>query len=1229
MEARVRVFDWSRTPIGAPEEWSPALRATVRIVLANRFPMLLWWGPDYICIYNDAYRSILGRKHPWALGQPVRNVWSEVWHILQPLIDTPFHGGPATWNEDHEFPLNRSGFVEETHFTIAYSPVPDETASGGIGGVLATVHEITEKVVGQRRVTILRDLGTRSSDAKTPEEACATAAETLVSHPKDVPFALLYLTDDSGKQCRLAASAGMAPDADMRVETIALDDANAAWPLGVAQASGELMVVENLGGRFTHLPLGPWSDPPLTAAILPIRSGGGPGRGFLVAGISPRLTLDGSYRDFLELATSQIATAIANAEAYEYERLRAEALAKLDHAKTAFFSNVSHEFRTPLTLMLGPLEQLLKNRDALSDIQQERLTVAHRNGERLLRLVNSLLDFSRIEAGRLTASFEPVDLSALTASLASNFRSVMEAAGLDLQIDCEPLSDPVYVDRTSWEKIVLNLLSNAFKFTFEGRVTVRVASDGDQAILSVSDTGTGIPAAELPHIFERFHRVEGARGRSYEGSGIGLALIQELAKIHGGTVRVDSRVGEGSTFCVSLPFGNAHLPEDQLRAKSSASLAHADGFLQEAGTWLDPARERPVPKRPEEAPRSSRPRILLADDNADMRDYVASILGDDYDVVPVRDGEAALKAARELSPDLILSDVMMPGLDGFGLLAEVRSDPQIRDTPVIMLSARAGEEARVDGISRGADDYVTKPFGARELTSRVRTTLNLQSMRRASEAERAIHAGQFETLLNQAPLGVYVVDADFRVLHANPTARAVFSKVPELIGNDFDQVLRALSPRDYADEVSNIFRYTLETGEPYVVPERSTRRFGAQGQKYFEWRVDRMLLADGRYGVVCYFHDISALVLARQKIAASEERLALAVEGSGMGTWDVDLVKGDSVWSPQHFAMLGYPYAPEGTASMEMWQARVHPEDLDLVNRRIQQALVTGCRYASEHRIVRADTGETYWLSEFGQVVTNEARIPVRFVGISFDITARKRAELELVSTAERLRRANSDLEQFAFSASHDLQEPLRGVRVYSELLGLRLADQLPEGARECLTQVSESAERMEILLRDLSTYIEAWGIERNFTKSVETEVCLNAALANCATAIKEAGAQVEHGPLPSLHVDPTRLQQIFQNLIANALKYRRSDAVPLIRIRAERQDDMWRFAVQDNGIGIAPPFHAQIFGLFKRLHSRQRYPGTGVGLALCGRIVEQYQGRIWVESQLGEGSTFYFTLPA
>lgn len=740
----MRQMDWARTPLGPISSWSPSLKMMARFLLANRFPLLLWWGPEFCQIYNDAYRPILGTKHPHFLGRPVSECWSEIWHVLKPLIETPFNGGPSTWMEDITLEINRYGYVEESHFTIAYSPVPDETVPSGIGGVLATVHEITEKVVGERRIVALRDLSTHSVDAKTVEEACDAAAATLTEDPKDVPFALIYLLDADGKSARLACAAGVETGTLLSPEVISLDhpDAEAAWPLPTAIRTEAAVIVENLSARFGHeVPAGPWPDPPQQAVITPIRSNiAHQLAGLLVVGVSSRLRLDDSYRSFIELAAGQIATAVTNARAYEEERKRAEALAELDRAKTTFFSNVSHEFRTPLTLMLGLLEDTLTE-DGLPRHAQEKLKTAHRNSLRLLKLVNTLLDFSRIEAGRIEAVYEPVDLATFTSDLASNFRSAIERAGLKLVVECPQLEELVYIDREMWEKIVLNLLSNAFKFTLAGEIKVAVKPAGETVELVISDTGTGIPSAELPHLFERFHRVKDARGRSYEGSGIGLALVVELVKLHGGNIRVTSQVDRGTTFIISIPTGTVHLDEQRIgapRVLSSTGL-RAQTYVEEALRWL-PAetdfQSTTMIRSSSQSAASSAGRILLADDNADMREYLCHLLGSNYEIIAVADGETALAEAQKRSFDLVLTDVMMPRLDGFGLLRALRADDRTRAIPVIMLSARAGEEQRVEGLAAGADDYLVKPFSARELLARIESNLKLARLRHEQERRK-------------------------------------------------------------------------------------------------------------------------------------------------------------------------------------------------------------------------------------------------------------------------------------------------------------------------------------------------------------------------------------------------------------------------------------------------------------------------------------------------------------
>jgi signal transduction histidine kinase/DNA-binding response OmpR family regulator len=741
---QMRAIAWQDTPLGPPETWHQSLKTVVRILLTSRYQMWMCWGPQLTMFYNDAYGPTLGVKQQWALGASARDVWKEIWPDIGPRIEHVLQSGEATWDEGLLLFLERSGYPEETYHTFSYSPLADD--DGKIVGMLCVVTEETERIIGERRLFSLREIAAEIAGNNTVAAVLEALRRQLNNNLKDLPFTMTYLFDDEG-MARLACSSGVEANREIAPPAIDARDPNAIWPAEEILARRTVLNLSDLKDRFESIPTGAWDKPPREAIIAPIaRQGQEQPAGFLVAGINPYRRMDDAYLGFINLVAGQMTSGLANARAYEEARRRADALTELDRAKTAFFSNVSHEFRTPLTLMLGPLEDVLSRADELPLKEHRQLVhIAHRNGVRLLKLVNTLLDFSRIEAGRVQAFFEPLDLAGYTAELASNFRSALEKAGLRFTVNCPPLAQPVYVDRDMWEKVILNLLSNAFKFTFEGGIAVGVAAsyDGTHAEVTIRDTGTGIPASELPHLFDRFRRVEGARGRSIEGSGIGLALVQELVKLHAGTVRVQSQVGEGTEFTVSLNFGSAHLPAGRIgkAAAQSAGGTRAQAYIDEALSWLeDTSRAAEPGSLPGEfgvigpLAGASEQRVLIADDNIDMRTYLQKLLRTaGFDIDAVGDGEAALAAIRAHRPDLVLSDVMMPKLDGFGLLAALRADQELRDIPVLLLSARAGEEAKVEGFAAGANDYLTKPFSARELVARVRANLDLATLRRESE----------------------------------------------------------------------------------------------------------------------------------------------------------------------------------------------------------------------------------------------------------------------------------------------------------------------------------------------------------------------------------------------------------------------------------------------------------------------------------------------------------------
>lgn len=759
--------DWAATPLGPPETWPQSLSTAVSILLTSRFPMWMAWGPQLTFFCNDAYRrDTLGRKYPWALGRPASEVWAEIWDDIGPRIERVLSTGEATWDTALLLFLERSGYPEESYHTFSYSPLRDD--DGRVVGMLCVVSEDTLQVIAERRMTTLRDLGSDPSLVRTEEEILRFADRQLSQNLRDLPFTLTYLFDESGS-AQLAGTSGIASDHPAAPKLLT-GEPGELWPLA-EPTRGEEVLVDIGGDAYPPLPSGDWREAPTQALLVPLLQQGGSPSGFLVAGLNRYRLLDEAYRGFVTLVAGHIAAGIGLSRSYRSQERRAEELAELDRAKTTFFSNISHEFRTPLTLILDPVAEL-RRADNIDENAREELDVVWRNGLRLTKLVNTLLDFSRIEAGRTQALYQPVDLGSLTAELASVFRSAIERAGLIFDVDCPSTGDPMYVDRDMWEKVIFNLLSNALKFTFEGRISVTARRDGDEAVIQVADTGTGVPADEMPRLFERFHRIENAKARSNEGSGIGLALVKELIGLHGGTITADSTEGRGTTFEIRIPFGSAHLPDDAIAPDrgNRATGSGADAYVEEALRWIPGDVTEDIEQSAYAATAfdsgpataSASARVLIADDNADMREYLTRLLrADGYQVDAVVDGRAALEAVRAHAPDIVISDVMMPRLDGLGLVAELRADRRTSAVPVLLLSARAGQEASISGLRAGADDYLVKPFAAAELLARVRANVELARL-------RDHHARWRTALVDSLQEAFFVCDDEGAVIELNP-----------------------------------------------------------------------------------------------------------------------------------------------------------------------------------------------------------------------------------------------------------------------------------------------------------------------------------------------------------------------------------------------------------------------------------------------------------------------------
>jgi PAS domain S-box-containing protein len=1247
----IRGHDWSRTPLGPIESWPQSLKTSVNLIVNARHPMWIGWGEGATFLYNDAYIEVLSlSKHPWALGKPAAEVWPEIWDICGPLLDKVFHRAEASFLDDVRLLMNRGDFVEETYYSFSYSPIRDEF--GRVAGLFCPTADVTPKVINARRLGTLSELSANALVQKTTDAACTSVAATLGKNPDDIPFAVLYLVDSEGKQARLEQTCGLARGIDgltPHLVELNMADGQCLWPLAEVIKTGRTQIVSVK--NVEALPLGAARQRVSQAMVLPVTSRAEGGTvGILIAGVNPARRLDTEYCTFYELIAGQIATAIQNVRAAEEERQRLEALAEIDRAKTAFFSNVSHEFRTPLTLMLGPVEELLsKSHTDLSPAAKMQLELVNRNGTRLLRLVNTLLDFSRIEAGRMQATYQPTDLAAFTVELGSVFRSATEKAGLRLELNCPRLSQPVFVDRGMWEKIVLNLISNAFKFTFEGRIALTLTETEDHVELRVLDTGVGIPPEEIPRLFDRFHRIENTRSRTHEGSGIGLALVQELVKLHGGSVGVQSEVGVGTTFIVRVPLGSAHLAAERIgRTRTLTSTAMgAAPFVDEALRWLPeadfgeaadevPADDEliPVPCPPllqDDAATAARPLILVADDNADMRQYLVRMLAERYDVQAAADGQAALERIRENPPALILSDVMMPNLDGFGLIRELRSDPATRTLPIILLSARAGEESRVEGMEQGADDYLIKPFSARELLARVQTHLELARVRKESEEALRRRTEQFETLLNEAPLGVYLVDGDFRLRAANPLALRAFDN-SDSIGRDFDEWTHTRWPQERADEIVGIFRHTLETGEPHVEAEWIQKRLDIQVRQFYEWQTHRIPLPEGGYGVVCYFRDISAQVHAREAIQESEQWLRLATQAAELGIWHWFPDGDRSTWDNDRMYEIFGRTREDGPFSEHEFTTRiVHPDDRDTLHRALLATLQNGVRLFAQGRIYRKD-GACRWVEFTGQLERRADGSALCILGTVLDIHERKQAEENYRRLADTLdaevRLRTRELEQRNVEVVRQ-SEQLRDLS--SRLLRSqdeerrRLARELHDSAGQILTALGINLARVAQHADQIPAHLakdadDSLRLVQQLTQEIRTmSYLLHPPLLDEA-GLAEALGWYTKGLMERSGLDitlviakdfgrlPREMELVMFRVVQECLtNIHRHSVSKTALIRIARERGTIDLDVQDEGQGISPEKLAQI-----------QSQGSGVGITGMRERVRQFGGQMTIHSDSG-----------
>lgn len=1324
----IRTTDWSSTPLGPRQRWPQSLRTVVGIVVESKLPMVLLWGPELILLYNDACRPIYADRHPGALGRQAHEVWSETWHLSEPVISAVMSRGEAVFREDVPFSIRRRGHLEHACFTLAHTPVRVE--DGSIGGVFVTMQETTAAVERSRQlresearfrvvVESSRD-GINMLDLKTGEYVFMSPAQVALTgfsaeeingfsaeealgrvHPDDRHLSLeqqrrIAAGEDPGgtlveyrwkvesgeyrwfsdsrtlvrdEQGQPVALVGVSRDVTERKraedalraseQKYAAIFANSPFALALSRMPDVTFVAVN--DAFLRMfecsrdeVIGKTS---VDVAITDAASQAEVRAELLARGAvrdleCTRTTRSGAQRhlslnvDWVSIGGEQhvlttIQDVTSRKEAEEVRRLYEQTKA-LDELKTRFFASISHELRTPLALVLGPTERHLAAADTPPAVRRD-LAVVVRNARTLLGLVDDLLDIARLDAGRMGPAYAEVDLVRLARRVADRFEVFIEEEHIAFSIEGPPRL-AAEVDPEKLQRILLNLLSNAFKLTPSGgRVRLTLRETPERVCLEVADSGPGVPVERREAVFERFGRLDSSVTRRFGGAGLGLSIARELAVLHGGTISITDAPEGGARFVVELPRmappGVVVRSADEGLDRRSLARPRAAGEDRSAGPWVATAGTGPL--------------VLVVEDNPDMSRFIAEVLGGEHRVAVAFDGKQGLEAAKALRPDLILCDLMMPEMSGEELVLAARRIPELDATPIVVLSAKADDQVRVKLLRAGAQDYLTKPFSVEELRARVS---NLVARKLAEQAMRCSEA-KFRGIIAIAADAIVSVDSRLAITEWNDGAERIFGYTrAEAIGAS----LQLLLPERYrAAHAKHIARFVAEPEAARRMEHGIAAALRKDGEELFIDATISKLELDGELIMTVAARDVTIQVRGEleQRVLADvggalasldyDEALANLVRITADAVADFVVVFATDERGALHRRaaaskdpakawlvdlMMYLPSSPR--PSHPIWRA-FHERSPSVVELDPEQyEAIAEC---PEHlRALQAAAPRHVMvlpLLAAGQCVGAMAfaaasrRFDAQDMRLAQEVARRCAMFVENARLHRIERRATQARDEVLGVVAHDLRNPLNAIMLQATLLRRKTGDPARR-ARAASELIDRCTDRMSHIIEDL---LEVTRLEAGELRLARERVSVADLV---ATVIEMQKDQIESrslelradvaASLPEIWADEQRLLQVFENLIGNAAKFTTQGSITL---GVERGEHEVVLRVVDTGPGIAAEHLPRLFDRFWQARDA-KHGSLGLGLAIVKGIVEAHGGRIWVESEVGVGSAFFFTVP-